>query len=186
MDQLLEASSTQLSQFIHWYFWFMHLGQPIVYCVLLLSLLVVPSFLNTNMNFDERHLFMDTTVALLILFWLICLLLAAYLFHQEKKHMYVAKVGTNPFRGIWTVLSFAWKHKHPVNRSALTYCEEHIPSRLDLGKEQYGGPFTTEKVEDVKTFLRLLLLLMTLFRYHVAGDGFLVAESICSCMAVLL
>ena len=33
MDQLLEASSIQLSHFIHWYFWFMHLGQPIVFCV---------------------------------------------------------------------------------------------------------------------------------------------------------
>ena len=30
MDQLLEAPSTQLSQFIHWYFWFMHIGQRIV------------------------------------------------------------------------------------------------------------------------------------------------------------
>ena len=27
MDQLLEASSTQLSTFVHWYFWAMHLGQ---------------------------------------------------------------------------------------------------------------------------------------------------------------
>ena len=140
MDQLLEASSNQLSQFIHWYFWFMHLGQPIVYCVLLVSLLVVPLFLSTQINFEERHLLMETMVTLLVFFWLIGLLLAAYLFHQEKKHMYVAKVGTNPFKRMWEVLSFAWKHKYPVNRSAFTYCEEHTPSRLDLGKEAVWWP----------------------------------------------
>ena len=29
MDQLMEASSTQLSSFIHWYYWSMHLGQQL-------------------------------------------------------------------------------------------------------------------------------------------------------------
>ena len=64
-----------------------------------------------------------------------------------------------------------------MKRSAFTYCEENTPSRLDLGMEQYGGPFITEEVEDVKTFLRLLLLLVSLFGYHIASDGFLVAEN---------
>ena len=31
MDQLLDASSSQLSAFIHWYFWSMHLGQELVF-----------------------------------------------------------------------------------------------------------------------------------------------------------
>ncbi len=57
---------------------------------------------------------------------------------------------------IYHVLNFAVKHKSPVNRSALTYWEEDIPSRMHLGKSRYGGPFTTEQVEDVKTALRLL------------------------------
>uniref|UniRef100_A0A1X7V432 Uncharacterized protein n=1 Tax=Amphimedon queenslandica TaxID=400682 RepID=A0A1X7V432_AMPQE len=50
------------------------------------------------------------------------------------------------------------KHKYPENRSALTYWEEEAPSRLDLGKEKYGGPFTEEEVEDVKTVFRMLPL----------------------------
>ncbi len=57
---------------------------------------------------------------------------------------------------IYQVLKFAAKHKAPLNRSALTYWEEDIPSRMDLGKSRYGGPFTTEQVEDVKTLLRVL------------------------------
>ena len=74
------------------------------------------------------------------------------------------------------VLVFAWRNKYPQNRSAFTYCEVEVPSRLDLGKEQYGRPFTTGEVEDVKTFFRLLLLLVTLFGYHISGDGFLAAR----------
>ena len=61
---------------------------------------------------------------------------------------------------IYRVLKFAAKHKAPLNCSAFTYWEEDIPSRLDLGKSRYGGPFTTEQVEDVKTFFRMLLVLL--------------------------
>ncbi len=64
---------------------------------------------------------------------------------------------------IYRVLKFAWKHKAPLNRSALTYWEEDIPSRLDLGKSRYGGPFTTEQVEDVKTFFKIIMFQMPLF-----------------------
>ncbi len=61
---------------------------------------------------------------------------------------------------IYQVLKFAWKHKAPLNRSAFTYWEEDIPSRLDLGKSRFGGPFTTEQVEDVKTFFKILIIFL--------------------------
>ena len=64
---------------------------------------------------------------------------------------------------IYQVLKFAAKHKTPVNRSALTYWEEDIPSRIDLGKSKYGGPFTTEQVEDVKTIFKLLVVSVPFF-----------------------
>ena len=32
--------------------------------------------------------------------------------------------------------------------------------RIDFGKDKFGGPFTEEEVEDVKTVLRLLPLLI--------------------------
>ena len=38
-----------------------------------------------------------------------------------------------------------------------------MPSRINLGKSKYGGPFTTEQVEDVKTLLRLLAISLPLF-----------------------
>ena len=67
-------------------------------------------------------------------------------------------VTQNPFKLIYKVLHYAIKNKRPRYRSAFTYCEDELPSRIDFGKSKYGGPFTTEQVEDVKTFLRLIII----------------------------
>ena len=65
------------------------------------------------------------------------------------------------------VLNFARKHKYPLQRSAFTYCDDVRPSRIDFAKERFGGPFTTEQVEDVKTFIRIVLVLLSLGPIHV-------------------
>ena len=68
-------------------------------------------------------------------------------------------VTQNPFKTVYGVIKYAIKHKSPRQRSAFTYTgEDELPSRIDFGKSKYGGPFTTEQVEDVKTFFRLLLV----------------------------
>ena len=68
----------------------------------------------------------------------------------------------NPYKLVYRVIKFAKPHTNPIRLSAFTYCEDELPSRLDLGKEKYGGPFTTEQVEDVKAFLGILRVLLTL------------------------
>ena len=60
------------------------------------------------------------------------------------------------------LLKFAVEHKSPVHRSAFTFCEDELPSRIDFGKEKYGGPFSTEEVEDVKVFLGIVSVLLAL------------------------
>ncbi len=47
-----------------------------------------------------------------------------------------------------------------MRRSAFTYCEDERPSRIDYGKQRYGGPFTTEQVEDVKVFINISKVLV--------------------------
>ena len=88
----------------------------------------------------------------------------------------------NPVKMIAKVLNYARKNKYPRNRSALTYWEDDYPSRLDLGKEKYGGPFSEEQVENVKTVLRLIPLFVSvvglmcaeevrLFNYYTIYDN---------------
>ena len=50
--------------------------------------------------------------------------------------------------------------KRPVHRSAFSFSGARPPSRLNLTKKVHGGEFTSEEVEDVKTFLRLLVVLL--------------------------
>ena len=114
MDQPLEALSTQLSAFVHWYFWVMHLGQQTVFDVLLTSLSTVFSISEKRINVQEQYLISTAMDMILVPVWMICLMLAFYLFQQEKKHMYDERVGINPFKRMWQILSFAWKHNYPL------------------------------------------------------------------------
>ncbi len=79
-----------------------------------------------------------------------------------KKWLIIEPTSPQSLKTIYQVLRFAWKHTAPLNRSALTYWEEDVPSRMDLGKSRYGGPFTTAQVEDVKTVLRLIPICLML------------------------
>ena len=94
--------------------------------------------------------------ALLLVVCMSIVLASNFLF--SPKWLIVEPKSPQSLKTIYYVFKFAAKHKAPLNRSALTYWEEDIPSRLDLGKSKYGGPFTTEQVEDVKTVLRLLAI----------------------------
>ena len=67
---------------------------------------------------------------------------------------------TNPIKLIIQVLNYTRKHSYPERRSAFTYIDEEQPTRMDYGKEKFGGPFTEEEVEDVKTVLRLIPLVI--------------------------
>ena len=96
---------------------------------------------------------------LVISFCLAILLVIAYC---RRHWFYRGKVKYNSYKLIFKVLNFARKHKHPIRCSAFTYTDDEVPSRIDFAKERYGGPFTTEQVEDVKTFLTILAVFLAL------------------------
>ena len=106
---------------------------------------------NTQIQVLNRHL---DDLLVVVGFVIIIIINTALLirYFVSKKHFYIQKNSLNPFRKIYRVLKYAWKHKVPKRRSAFTYWEEDIPPRIDLGKDKYGGPFTTEEVENANTF----------------------------------
>ena len=182
MDQLLEVSSNKLSTFIYWYYWSSNLGQlfllyvdigVLVYfsmCTIGISDVVASSIPGHIRPFEN----LTACVAILIMAFLqlVCACVGLCLIFCSKKHLNIDRTGEHPLKLIYQVLKYAWKHKCPENRSAFTYWEEDIPPRIDLGKRKYGGPFTTEEVEDTKTFLRILLLLFSLVGFHLSGHGY--------------
>ena len=93
-----------------------------------------------------------------------CFLLVTLCIAFRKQHTWFLfdRGSRNPYVLVYKVISFAREHRNPVRRSAFTYCEDELPSRLDLGKEKYGGPFRIEQVEDVKAFLGIFKVLLAL------------------------
>ena len=148
LDQLLEAPSSSLALFIHWIIWAENLG-----------ILIIQIFFGFLLcNYQSLNFFIPGCCLLLVLmcvYFIIILCFRHHCFYVEPGHI-------NPYKMVIKVLNFARKHKYPRQRSAFTYCDDEEPSRIDFTKERYGGPFTTEQVEDVKTFFRILVVLLAL------------------------
>ena len=89
-------------------------------------------------------------------------------FFLSPKWLIIEPKSSQSLKVIFQVLKFTKKHKAPISRSAFTYWEEDIPSRIDFGKSKYGGPFTTEQVEDVKTIFKLLVVYVPFFKILVS------------------
>uniref|UniRef100_A0A1X7TDC6 Uncharacterized protein n=1 Tax=Amphimedon queenslandica TaxID=400682 RepID=A0A1X7TDC6_AMPQE len=142
IDQLIGGSANELSTIIYWNIAAVPVG------------LVLSDWL-WLLNYELCNVIASGVALSLIL-------VSHSLFKHKLENISLIK---NPIKLIVRALCYARKHKYPENRSALTYWEEEAPSRLDLGKDKYGGPFTEEEVEDVKTFFRMLPLLITTFEF---------------------
>ncbi len=169
-DQMLEASSEQLSSFVHWYYWATQVGGPVGYCVIMVI----------GLACDWHGYTMGTyfIATVLSLSQVILTIMAITMFHSTKGKLSIQPTRKNTISTIFNVLRYAKKHKYPQRRSALTYWEDRFPSRIDLGKEKYGGPFTAEEVENTKSFLRILVLLISLFGIYTVDNTSNLTEDI--------
>ena len=154
LDQLLEARSEHLGLFVHYNSFTFNFSAS-------LSKFFIETLLYTSsliQNYYSRK-FILSSVALILTTVLLLLLVLNY---KKRQWFYTQPGQQNPYKTVYKVLNFARKNKYPPQRSAFTYFDDYIPSRIDYAKERYGGPFTTEQVENVKTLLRILLLLVSL------------------------
>ena len=149
IDQITGGSAANISAFIQWLTWGVCSG------------LAISSIIGSvlyNCTYFEANAVSTTMSSIPVLMLSVGLILDFCFHHKLVKE----PVTVNPVSLIFKVLKYAAKHKYPVQRSAFTYCENEQPTRLDYGKSKYGGPFTTEQVEDVKTFWRVLVVILAL------------------------
>ena len=140
LDQIPDASSTDVIAFLNWYVWAWYASTILVY----FSQECISSSYSA---LDELLLPASLTLAL-------CL-------DYNFNHWLIKEpVSSNPLKLIYRVIYFAWKNKYPRQRSAFTYCDDKLYSRIDFAKQKFGGPFTTEEVEDVKTFWRVMIVII--------------------------
>ena len=160
MDQLHDSPADHQRLFIHWYIWIYY------FALLITRLTIILQQIVPNLILD--------VLSLIFLVLTIVLLVVSLVFAFRRKHWFIIDNGRiNPYKMVYNVSKFAKQHKVPIHRSAFTYCEDELPTGLDLGKRKYGGPFTTEEVEDVKVFYGILKVLLSLgptFFLYIASD----------------
>ena len=151
LDQLLDSPAECLSLFIYWYVWASYVGEGLAKALLACA----TSPLIKALDFKQ----FGTVFCVVNGVFAVSIGITLSLSCCKRRWFIVDPGSRNPYKLVYRVLRFAAKNKYPIQRSAFTYCEDELPSRIDFGKHKYGGPFTTEEVEDVKTFLSILSVL---------------------------
>ena len=161
MDQLHDSPVDHQRLFIYWYVWLENLSSYIVSAS--------NGFVTSSGELyfsNHKYKFLEIC-AIGVQVFLSLAAFALYLVslcvgHVNRDWFLLDIARLNPYKLVYQVTKFACQHKVPIQRSAFTFCEDEIPSGLDLGKAKYGGPFSTEQVEDVKAFYGILKVLFAL------------------------
>ena len=154
-DQLIGATSDELSAVVQWYIWAQYFGWGLADMIF-----VIPYIPNVHVVGMEVVCFFAIPLAVIIISDCFC---QQWLDRTHKV--------TDPIKLIMQVLNYTRKHSYPERRSAFTYLDEEQPTRMDFGKEKFGGPFTEEEVEDVKTVLKLIPLIICVSFFMIAEDS---------------
>ena len=150
LDQQISAPSEDLALFVHWTMWTYNLGSTIVTTAYQPNACI-------SVGIREKMVLISIPLFLIVIFTIILFISCM------KRHWFNSELTKhNPCKIIIKVLAFAWKHKYPLHRSAFTYSDDERPNRLDFAKVKFGGPFTTEQVEDTKSFFKILSVLLAL------------------------
>ena len=168
LDQMPDASSSRITSYIAWFVYILFYGG------------FLSHILSYFKNDIKGNIYL--VLALISTFCFGILLVSNFLLRPKWLIIDSEPKSPQSLKIIYRVLKFAAKHKAQLNRSALTDWEEDIPSRIDLGKSKYGGPFTTEQVEDVKTIVHLLVDSLPIFivcmslTFRINGLSFNISE----------
>ncbi len=152
IDQLLDSSWEDQSIFIYWFVWVWYFSYFIYVQYMY--------FISVNLDHENMNLVRNLSYSAIMVVLLVSTLILLFLTSNKQRLFLTDLQRHNPFKLVYKVTKFSRLHKVPVNRSAFTYCEDELPSGLDLGKRKYGGPFTIEEVEDVKAFYGILKVIL--------------------------
>ena len=147
VDQLPEASSGELSSYFHCYFWCLTAGE-------LLSAAALP------------YIYQHYSLGIVFLLPAVCFTGEILILIIRRHEGFVIQpLIKNQFKLIYRVLKCSFSAKKPVFRSAFDIGRPP-PSRIDRAMDINGGKFTVEQVQDVKTVLRILVILLSFFGYY--------------------
>ena len=158
-DQLRDAPTQCSVLFLYAYLWCDNFRNVLILSINIPGHEIIVNKAASEISIDKvKGLYIGIILSLSILLCLFILILV----NNKKIWFFTENIGENPYKLVTNVIVFAMKHKAPISRSAFTYCENEHLSRIDYGKQRYGGPYTTEQVEDVKVFLNMMKIIFSM------------------------
>ena len=136
LDQIADSPSWQVSSYVSWYCW---------------SYFLV--FVIKSVAFECTDKLIGIATITLVLSVAICLDFLC------KQNVSIQSKSSNSLKLVYQVLKYAAKNKYPQTSSAFSYWDSK-KSRIDLAKARYGGPFTADEVDDVKAFLKIIVIVV--------------------------
>lgn len=145
-DQLPDVSGGELSSYFHWYYFCITLGH-------LAAMLFLPIIFR---HYSFVFVFLAITTA-------ISIFLATFVFFH-RQWLIIPRKG-NSITFVYSVVKSSLFSQRPMKKSAFDVGMPK-PSWLDKAMIKYGGTYTLEQVEGVKTFFRIFLIVMTCIGYY--------------------
>lgn len=148
LDQLMESGSRTLSFYLHLHVWVR---------LTAVAIATIPfTIIDCDHLTDGRTGFRGS-FRFLPLAAIVFLVIPTLMLVRMRRSFYTELGNINPYKMVVKVMGYVLKNRQPrQRRSAFFYYYGLNPGRLDLAKVHYGGPFTTEDVENVKTVLQIL------------------------------
>ena len=137
IDQLADASSTEITSFITWYIMTVFLSGFTVHYI-------------TDCVITSNTFYIKTFVVA------ICLTLAVSLDFLLQHILVREQVAGSSIRVILRVVKYSFKS----GKSAHVQMDsDGVFSKLDVAKHIHGGPFTSQQVDNVRKFLKILIII---------------------------
>ena len=138
IDQLIDASATEITSFITWYVLTVYASSITVHFV-------------TDCVVTASTFYIKTLLVAVCLSLALCL---DFMFH----HVLVKEqVTVKSIRVIMRVIAYTIRNRHlRHNQIAVVTDNGAVPSRFNVAKHMYGGPYTSQQVDNVRRFLSVL------------------------------
>lgn len=159
-DQLRDAPTRYSVYYISAYVWIDGIGNLIASSAYIFEDDTVVEITNNKIAVDRTK---GVLMCIVILISIVLISVVLYIVHRKKFSLLflLERNQQNPYKLACSVLYYSLQHKNPTRRSAFTFCEDEKPSRIDFSKQRYGGPFSTEQVEDVKAMLNISIVILS-------------------------
>ena len=165
VDQQQGSSSDELSSYFHWWYWTRQLGN---FSGVLIFLLLKGINWDTVMPgwSDCPYDLLQALLGLIVISVALVIDNCCHGWFFENAQL------QDSFKQIYKVTCFSVtvKRRQPRRRRAFRYGEGRV-ARMDLAKVEFDGIYTSEEVEDVKTFYRVLMIIFSLMFYCFVYEG---------------